>query len=62
MTDDLSTEEQFKKAWDLYEHDMEGWNADICLDELEMLYNIRERINRIILQMKRDISKAMEPE
>jgi hypothetical protein len=55
-----STEERVKNAFDLYEHDIQDWDADIFLDELEMLYDIRERINRIILQMKRDISLAME--
>ena len=59
MTDDESTEDKLKGAFDLYEHDMEEWDADIFLDELELLYNIRERINKIILKMKRDISKVM---
>lgn len=60
MTDDLSTEGEFRKAFDLYENDMTEWDVDIYLEELEMLYNIRERINRIILKMKNDISKALE--
>ena len=59
MSEELSTEDKLKGAFDLYEHDMEEWDADIFLDELEMLYNIRERVNGIILKMKRDISKAM---
>lgn len=60
MTDDESIEDKLKGAFDLYEHGMEEWDAGIFLDELEMLYSIRERINTIILKMKQDISKAME--
>lgn len=58
--DEETIEYRVKSAFDIYEHDMQNWDAYIYLDELEMLYDIRERINRIILQMKQDISKAME--
>ena len=50
-----STEVRLQNIFVIYENDMLDWDEDIYLDELEMLYNMRERINKIILLMKRDI-------
>ena len=60
--EEKSTEVQLSNIFDLYEHDMLGWDEDIYLDELEMLYNMRERINEIILLMKRDIRLVLTGE
>ena len=55
MTDEVEekpTEERLQEAIDLYELDMENWDAPIYLDELERLYLIREQVKRIIIDMK----------
>ena len=57
--DDLSTEEQLRKAIELYEHDSLEWDAEIMLDELEFLYSHREAINKLIARLKADIHKEL---
>ena len=46
------TEARLQAAIDLYELEMEEWDAHIVLDELERLYLIREQVKRIIIDMK----------
>ena len=55
-----TTDKQLQNALDLYENDMQEWDAEILLDELEHVYKFREQINRIILTMKADIQKVLE--
>jgi len=58
--DGKTTEEKLQEAIELYEFDMENWEADILLDELERMYSMREQINRIIKTMKKIILEAVQ--
>jgi hypothetical protein len=59
MTDELTTEEQLRKAIELYEHDSVEWSPDILLNELEFLYSHREKINELITRFKADILEGL---
>jgi len=59
-TKELSTEERFEEAFQLYELDCENWPSDILLEELESLYLYRERINKLILMAKDKIMENLK--
>lgn len=59
MSEDISTEEKFDRAIELYTHDSMEWDCEILLDELERLYKWRETINTLILKFKQDIKKGL---